>query len=300
MNDVRQGAAAAAGDTDLGRHGDADVGRRGDPGLGRHGDPGLDRHGEPDPGRGIDRAHAKDLFRRFAQTRSAGLREELVALHLPLVEYLARRFRNRGEPLEDLIQVGTIGLLKAIDRFDVDREVEFSTYATPTIVGELKRHFRDKGWAVRVPRRLQELNLSLTKVVSELSQEIGRSPTIAEIAEKVRLSEDEVLEGLDTANAYAVVSLDAPSGGDDAPLVSDHIGVEDESLEALEYRAALGPLIAHLPERERRILYLRFFRGMTQSQIAARLGISQMHVSRLLNRTLGTLRAGLLEDDETG
>jgi RNA polymerase sigma-B factor len=176
--------------------------------------------------------------------------------------------------------------------------VEFSTYATPTIVGELKRHFRDKGWAVRVPRRLQELNLSLNKVVAELSQEIGRSPTISEIAAKVHLSEEEVLEGLDTSNAYAVVSLDAPAGGDDTPSVSEHIGVEDESLEALEYRAALGPLIAGLAERERRILYLRFFSGMTQSQIAARLGISQMHVSRLLNRTLAALRAGLLADDE--
>jgi RNA polymerase sigma-B factor len=249
--------------------------------------------------RGVDRAYAKDLFRRFVEARDPTLREELVGIHLPLVEYLARRFRNRGEPLEDLIQVGTIGLLKAIDRFDLQREVEFSTYATPTIVGELKRHFRDKGWAVRVPRRLQELNLSLNKVVAELSQEIGRSPTISEIAAKVRLSEEEVLEGLDTSNAYAVISLDAPAGGDDTPSVSEHIGSEDESLEALEYRAALGPLIAELPERERRILYLRFFRGMTQSQIAARLGISQMHVSRLLNRTLGVLRAGLLAEDES-
>ena len=249
--------------------------------------------------RGVDRAYAKDLFRRFVESRDPTMREELVGIHLPLVEYLARRFRNRGEPLEDLIQVGTIGLLKAIDRFDLQREVEFSTYATPTIVGELKRHFRDKGWAVRVPRRLQELNLSLNKVVAELSQEIGRSPTISEIAAKVRLSEEEVLEGLDTSNAYAVISLDATAGGEDAPTVSEHIGSEDESLEALEYRAALGPLIAELPERERRILYLRFFRGMTQSQIAARLGISQMHVSRLLNRTLGVLRAGLLAEDES-
>ncbi len=248
-------------------------------------------------GRGVDRAHARELFHRFARTGDAGLREQLVGIHLPLVEYLARRFRNRGEPLEDLVQVGTIGLLKAIDRFDLEREVEFSTYATPTIVGELKRHFRDKGWAVRVPRRLQELNLSLTKVIAELSQEIGRSPTVREIADRMHLSEDEVLEGLDTSNAYAVISLDAPSGGEDTPSVSEHIGVEDETLETLEYRAALGPIIAELPERERRILYLRFFRGMTQSQIAERLGISQMHVSRLLNRTLGMLRDRLLGDD---
>jgi RNA polymerase sigma-B factor len=247
--------------------------------------------------RGVDRAHAKELFRQFVVTRDPALREELVGIHLPLVEYLARRFRNRGEPLEDLVQVGTIGLLKAIDRFDLDREVEFSTYATPTIVGELKRHFRDKGWAVRVPRRLQELNLALTKVIAELSQELGRSPTVPEIAAKAKLSEEDVLEGLDTSNAYAVVPLDAPVGDADAPTLGEHIGSEDESLEALEYRASLGPLIAELPERERRILYLRFFRGMTQSQIAERLGISQMHVSRLLNRTLGALRRGLLSDE---
>jgi RNA polymerase sigma-B factor len=258
----------------------------------------LEREAREVPtGRGVDRTYAKELFQRFAASGNPALREELVGIHLPLVEYLARRFRNRGEPLEDLIQVGTIGLLKAIDRFDLEREVEFSTYATPTIVGELKRHFRDKGWAVRVPRRLQELNLSLTKVVAQLSQEIGRSPTVREIAVRMHLSEDEVLEGLDTSNAYAVVSLDAPAGGEDTPSVSEHIGVEDETLETLEYRAALGPIISELPERERRILYLRFFRGMTQSQIADRLGISQMHVSRLLNRTLVMLRERLLRDD---
>ncbi|MFL6266390.1 MAG: RNA polymerase sigma factor SigF [Actinomycetes bacterium] len=252
-----------------------------------------------------DRSGARALFVELRALKDgspeyAELRNRLVRMHLPLVEHLARRFRNRGEPLDDLTQVATIGLIKSVDRFDPDRGVEFSTYATPTVVGEIKRHFRDKGWAVRVPRRLQELNLSLNKVVAELSQEIGRSPTVAEIATKARLPEEEVLEGLDTSNAYAVVSLDAPAGGEDAPAVSEHIGVEDESLEALEYRAALGPLIAGLPERERRILYLRFFGGMTQSQIAARLGISQMHVSRLLNRTLAVLREGLLQDEETG
>jgi RNA polymerase sigma-B factor len=257
--------------------------------------PGTDSH----PRRPVDRAHARELFERYVADRDQAVRAELIELHRPLVEYLARRFRNRGEPLEDLVQVGTIGLLKAIDRFDLDREVEFSTYATPTIVGELKRHFRDKGWTVRVPRRLQELNLTITRAVAALSQEIGRSPTIAEIAAKVGMSEEEVLEGMESANAYQVVSLDAPAGMDDAQTVSEHIGSEDEGLEALEYRAALEPLIAELPERERRILYLRFFRGMTQSQIAARLGISQMHVSRLLNRTLSALRRGLLEEDES-
>ena len=224
-------------------------------------------------------------------------REKLVAQYIGLVEFLARRFRNRGEPLEDLIQVGTIGLLKAIDRFDLDREVEFSTYATPTVVGELKRHFRDKGWAVRVPRRLQELHLELTKTVNRLGQELGRSPTVAEIAEAAGITEESVLEGLEIAQAYNFTSLDAPIDSDDggSTTFADQLGSEDEQLENLEYRASLAPEMEKLPERERRILYLRFFKGMTQSEIAGRLGISQMHVSRLLNRTLIRLRDALAE-----
>ncbi len=223
------------------------------------------------------------------------LRERLVDQHIGLVEFLARRFRNRGEPVEDLIQVGTIGLLKAIERFDLDREVEFSTYATPTIVGELKRHFRDKGWAVRVPRRLQELHLELTKTVGILAHDLGRSPTVEEIAQAAGITEEEVLEGLEIAQAYNFTSLDAPIDSDDggSTTFADQLGGEDEHLENLEYRASLAPEMAKLPERERRILYLRFFKGMTQSEIADRLGISQMHVSRLLNRTLGQLREAL-------
>ena len=227
----------------------------------------------------------------------AAVREKLVNQYIGLVEFLARRFRNRGEPLEDLVQVGTIGLLKAIDRFDLEREVEFSTYATPTIVGELKRHFRDKGWAVRVPRRLQELHLELTKVISALGQELGRSPTVPEIAESAGISEETVLEGMEIAHAYSFTSLDAPIDSDDAESSSfaDQMGSEDEQLETLEYRASLAPEMAKLPERERKILFLRFYRGMTQSEIADRLGISQMHVSRLLNRTLVRLREALGE-----
>jgi RNA polymerase sigma-B factor len=225
------------------------------------------------------------------------LRERLVNQHIGLVEFLARRFRNRGEPVEDLIQVGTIGLLKAIERFDLDREVEFSTYATPTIVGELKRHFRDKGWAVRVPRRLQELHLELTKTVGNLAHDLGRSPTVAEIAETAGISEEEVLEGLEIAQAYNSTSLDAPIDSADGGSTSfaDQLGAEDEHLENLEYRASLAPEMAKLPERERHIVYLRFFKGLTQSEIADRLGISQMHVSRLLSRTLATLREALEE-----
>ncbi|MCU1622885.1 MAG: polymerase, sigma 28 subunit, Sig subfamily [Frankiales bacterium] len=250
-----------------------------------------------------DRTRARALFVQLNalpedDAQRARLRDQLVELHLPLVEYLARRFRNRGEMLDDLVQVATIGLIKSVDRFDLERGVEFSTYATPTIVGEIKRHFRDKGWAIRVPRRLQELKLALTKATSELSQKNGRAPTVAELAGHLGLSEEEVLEGLESANAYSAVSLDAPDGGDDdSPAVADSLGMVDEALEGVEYRESLKPLLERLPAREKRILMLRFFGGMTQSQIAGELGISQMHVSRLLARTLAQLREGLLTED---
>jgi RNA polymerase sigma-B factor len=250
----------------------------------------------------LDKDEVRDVFRAYhastEEEERVQLRSQLVDQYIGLVEFLARRFRNRGEPLEDLVQVGMIGLLKAIERFDLGREVEFSTYATPTVVGELKRHFRDKGWAVRVPRRLQELHLELTKTVNHLGQELGRSPTVPEIATSAGLSEESVLEGLEIAQAYNFTSLDAPLDSDDSGSTSfaEHLGTEDEHLETLEYRASLAPEMAKLPERERRILYLRFFKGMTQSEIAERLGISQMHVSRLLNRTLVGLREALEEN----
>jgi RNA polymerase sigma-B factor len=240
------------------------------------------------------REDTKELFAELRKTEDPALREELARLHLPLVEYLAKRFKDRGEPLDDLIQVGSVGLLKAIDRFDLDRGVEFSTYATPTIVGELKRYFRDKGWAIRVPRRLQELSLRLNKTISALTQELGRSPTVPEIAKAAGVSEDEVLEALESGQAYSTTSLDAPAGDDeDAPLRGDRIGEEDFRLDNLEYFASLAPLIQELPQREQRILYLRFFKGMTQSKIAEQVGISQMHVSRLLTRILEFLREGM-------
>jgi RNA polymerase sigma-B factor len=250
-----------------------------------------------------DRARARALFAKMAALPEGSpvrqaIRDELVETHLPLVEYLARRFRNRGELHDDLVQVATIGLIKSVDRFDLERGVEFSTYATPTIVGEIKRHFRDKGWAIRVPRRLQELKLSLAKATSELAQRNGRSPTVAELATFLEMSEEDVLEGLESANAYSTVSLDTPESGDsDALAVADTLGVVDESLEGVEYRESLKPLLDRLPPREKRILLLRFFGNMTQSQIAAELGISQMHVSRLLARTLAQLREGLLVDE---
>ncbi|WSJ90972.1 RNA polymerase sigma factor SigF [Streptomyces sp. NBC_01304] len=246
-----------------------------------------------------DRSGAKLMFVELRKlpdgsAEYAELRNQLVRMHLPLVEHLARRFRNRGEPLDDLTQVATIGLIKSVDRFDPERGVEFSTYATPTVVGEIKRHFRDKGWAVRVPRRLQELRLALTAATAELSQQHGRSPTVHELAEKLGISEDEVLEGLESANAYSTLSLDVPDTDDESPAVADTLGAEDA---ALEYRESLKPLLADLPPREKRILLLRFFGNMTQSQIAQEVGISQMHVSRLLARTLAQLREKLLVEE---
>jgi len=247
---------------------------------------------EPD-----QREELRRKFNQFAGDRDPALRSQLVEGHLGLAEYLARRFSNRGEQLDDLVQVASLGLLKAVDRFEPSRGVEFSTYATHTIVGELKRHFRDKGWAVRAPRRMQELYLRLGKVVSSLSQELGRSPTIPELAADAQVSEEEVLEALEAGQAYRFSSLDAPGGGDDddGDTLSAHLGGEDPRLLEAEHRAALSPLIERLAPRDQTILHLRFFVGMTQSEIADQLGISQMHVSRLLARSLNQLRAAASE-----
>ncbi|MFB7576281.1 RNA polymerase sigma factor SigF [Streptomyces sp. NPDC056165] len=248
-----------------------------------------------------DRSGARAMFVQLRKLKDgspehAELRNQLVRMHLPLVEHLARRFRNRGEPLDDLTQVATIGLIKSVDRFDPERGVEFSTYATPTVVGEIKRHFRDKGWAVRVPRRLQELRRVLVTATAELSQQHGRPPTVRELAKELGTSEDEVLEGLESANAYSTLSLEVPDT-DEALAVVDTLGVEEEALEGVEYRELLKPLLEDLPPREKRILLLRFFGNMTQSQIAQEVGISQMHVSRLLARTLAQLREKLLTEE---
>jgi RNA polymerase sigma-B factor len=231
-------------------------------------------------------------FVTFAQTGDVALRDELVAAHLGLAEYLARRFANRGEPLDDLVQVASLGLLKAVGRFDPERGVEFSTYATHTIVGELKRHFRDRGWAIRAPRRMQELYLRLGKVVGSLGQELGRSPTIAELAAETQVSEEEVLEALEAGQAYRFASLDAPAGGDgEGETMGARFGADDPEMLGAEQRATLSPLLQQLAPREQLILHMRFFEGLTQSEIAGRLGISQMHVSRLLARSVAQLRA---------
>lgn len=249
----------------------------------------------------VTRRRSRELFATFTDADSSAAakesaRDDLVHLHLPLVEHCARRFRNRGEPFEDLVQVGTIGLIKSIDRFDVERGLEFSTYATPTVIGEIKRHFRDKGWAIRVPRRLQELRLQIGSATAELSQTLGRSPTPRELADKIGCTVEQIIEGLESANAYSTLSLDASDDSEGGPAAMlDAIGVDDENLEHVEVRESLKPLLDRLEPRERKILMLRFFKNLTQSQIAAEIGVSQMHVSRLLTKTLATLRASMDE-----
>ena len=230
----------------------------------------------------------------FAQLPDPKARDELSSIFHSLAEYLARRFYGRGEPLDDLIQVASLGLLKAIDRFDLERGVKFSTYATATVVGELKRHFRDKGWALRVPRRLQEAGMKVARTVSEMYQDLGRAPTVSEIGKRTGLSEEDVLEAMETAHAYTTASLDAPSDEEGGASV-DRFGKIEEAYELLEGWTSVAPAIRDLPKRERTILYLRFFRGLTQTQIAEELGMSQMHVSRLLSRTLASLREQVAE-----
>ncbi|MCD4534377.1 RNA polymerase sigma factor SigF [Nocardioides sp. cx-169] len=232
------------------------------------------------------------------QSSRDAARDSLVHLHLPLVEHCARRFRNRGEPFEDLVQVGTIGLIKSIDRFDSDRGVEFSTYATPTIIGEIKRYFRDKGWAIRVPRRLQELRMQIGAATAELTQSLGRSPTPRELAEAIGCTVEEIVEGIESSNAYSTLSLDASDDSEDGSAsMLDAIGVDDAGLEHVEIRESIKPLLDQLDPREKKILLLRFFKNMTQSQIAEEIGVSQMHVSRLLTRTLDQLRTSLEQED---
>jgi RNA polymerase sigma-B factor len=250
----------------------------------------------------LTRHRSAEFFATFhdeSESRAGrdGARDSLVHLHLPLVEHCARRFRNRGEPFEDLVQVGTIGLIKSIDRFDSDRGVEFSTYATPTIIGEIKRYFRDKGWAIRVPRRLQELRMQIGATSAELTQSLGRSPTPRELAHAIGCSVEEIVEGIESSNAYSTLSLDATDDADDGGSMLDAIGIDDQGLEHVEIRESIKPLLDKLDPREKKILLLRFFKNMTQSQIAEEIGVSQMHVSRLLTRTLEQLRTSLEEAD---
>ncbi len=251
--------------------------------------------------RSNDADGAVELFRRLPDP---AVREELVERYLPLARHLARRFVGRGETIDDLIQVADLGLLNAIDRFDPDRGVQFTTFAAVTITGELKRHFRDRGWSVRVPRSLQESALLVHRTLESLWQELGRSPTIAEIAEGADLTEEAVIEAMDAIQAYSPASLDAAVSDDGTPM-GETVGHADPSFEVAEGWASVAPALEKLPDRERRILYLRFFKGMTQTEIAQQIGISQMHISRLIAQSLDRIRrehqgsaSGDLEVDE--
>ena len=240
----------------------------------------------------------KVLLRRYHEDGDLAAREELIEQYLSLVRSLARRYSYRGEQLEDLVQIGCIGLIKAIDRFDIDRGVELTTYATPNIIGEIKRHFRDRGWSVRVPRGLQELNVQVSRLIEELTVQLGRSPTIPELAKAAAVEEEEVLEALESGRAYSSLSLSTGAGDEEGELDPlESIGTEEHEYEVSEDRAVLAPGFRVLDDRERKILHLRFFEGLTQSQIAHQVGISQMHVSRLIRRSLEKIRQEIASEE---
>jgi RNA polymerase sigma-B factor len=239
-------------------------------------------------------AHLAPLFKelvdlRFGDRRRQALRAELIEGYLPVAQHIARRFAGRGEPEEDLVQAGTVGLIGAVDRFDPHRGLDFLSFAVPTITGEIRRHFRDHTWAMRVPRRLKDIQSSMSSAIAPLSQELGRAPRPSEIAERLGVPVADVLDGLTAQQAYRNDSLDQLAEAGDSPFARGAGGV-DADIEGVEDRETLGPLLDALPERERRILILRFFGNRTQTQIAEVVGVSQMHVSRLLDRTLKDLR----------
>lgn len=236
------------------------------------------------------------MFRELAGLDDDGAdfvrqRDRIVERCLPLADHIARRFDGRGEPRDDLVQVARVGLVNAVKRFDVEAGSDFVSFAVPTIMGEVRRHFRDNSWSVKVPRRLKELHLRLGAATAELSQRLGRAPTPTELAAELQMDRDEVVEGLIAGSAYNTMSIDGGgSGSEEAPAIADTLGDVDTNLDRIENREALRPLLATLPERERTVLVLRFFESLTQTQIAERVGISQMHVSRLLAKSLAQLR----------
>jgi RNA polymerase sigma-B factor len=242
------------------------------------------------------RADIMDQLRQLhaldeADPRRAQLRDHIVQAHLPLVRFLVQRYRNLGEPLDDLLQIGTIGLINAVDRFEPSRGTAFTSFAAPTITGEIKRYFRDRAWSVRIPRRLQELQQQLTTAHLEASQDLGRAPTVSELASRAGVSEESALEALEAQRTCVPVPIELRVHELDESMI-----IQDSGLEGVVDREALRPLLQKLPAREKRILVLRFFRGLTQSEIADEIGISQMHVSRLLAQTIERLRCGLTDD----
>ncbi|AVV41511.1 RNA polymerase sigma factor SigF [Streptomyces sp. ID05-04B] len=251
----------------------------------------------PERRRGADtRALTQVLFGELKQLQPGTpehnrVRGALIEANLPLVRYAAARFRSRNEPMEDVVQVGTIGLINAIDRFDPERGVQFPTFAMPTVIGEIKRYFRDNVRTVHVPRRLHELWVQVNSATEDLTTAFGRTPTTAEIAERLRIGEDEVLSCIEAGRSYHATSLEAAQEGDGLPGLLDRLGYEDPALDGVEHRDLVRHLLVQLPEREQRILLLRYYSNLTQSQISAELGVSQMHVSRLLARSFQRLRS---------
>ena len=260
-------------------------------------DAGADRRpqsqgGDPAADREERARETRQLFERLHRGEDPGARDALVERFLPLARQLARRYQRANEPFDDLVQVASIGLVKAVDRFDPERGVAFSSYAVPTILGELKRYFRDSGWAVHVPRGIQERVLKVDEMVSTLSGKLGRSPSVAEIAEAMDVEVEDVLEAMDAAHAYDAVSLEASRGGDDdGDSHAETIGVEEERFELIEYGATINRTLQALPERDRLVLRLRFVEDLTQSEIAEHIGVSQMQVSRIIRRAILRLQA---------
>jgi RNA polymerase sigma-B factor len=254
----------------------------------------------PSPGPREQLTPERRLLERYAEDRSPIVREELVERFMPLARRLAARYAGGAEPFDDLVQVASVGLVKAIDRFDPVRGTAFSTFAVPTILGELKRHFRDRGWSVHVPRDVQERILKVEKALAELPAKLGHSPTVQEIGQRIEATDEEVLEAMHAAQGHHAVSLDATSSmsdGDEPGPLKDRIGAEDLSFETVEYGEAIGPVLEQISERDRMVLHLRFVEDMTQSEIAERVGVSQMHVSRILRATIERLRKQIPEED---
>jgi RNA polymerase sigma-B factor len=247
---------------------------------------------EPPQSSPTDRAREdKLLFKRYLETRDPAARDALVERFLPLARQLARRYQRAEEPLDDLIQVASLGLVKAIDRFDTDREVAFSSYAVPTILGEIKRHFRDRTWSVRVPRDLQELSLKVDRAVVAMAKDLQRQPTVPELAEKLEVTEEQVLEAMEASSAYRATSLSTPRGGEDqGDTLGDTVGTEERGYNLAENRATLDRLLQTITPREREVLRLRFEEDLTQTEISSRIGVSQMQISRIIRQSLVRLR----------
>lgn len=246
-----------------------------------------------------DKERTAALFKRYKENGDLEARDQLIVNHSNLVHYVANKYANRGQDIDDLVQVGQVGLIKAVDGFDPSRGLEFTTYATPTIMGEIKRYFRDKGWSVRVPRRLQDLSIKVNAATEELTREFQRSPSVKEIAEYLGASVDDVLEAMESSSAYSSVSFDAPEDDDDkTPSLSSRYGEEDKGLVNADDRLDLSDVLRECAPREREILQMRFEENLTQSEIASRLGVSQVQVSRLLRRTLQKLQDRMGATDE--